>query len=362
MIERLQGHVEKITRIEQVGESLDLCEIQIGFDTFKIFYDYNDLLEYSDSEVIYTTRKDVVRGVPDLVICELAKLTNIQTVKSAENIKLIPEGTKRTICNFDVKAARYGLFYPNVTALMSSYIVGSSAKSRWFDCTMIDMYSRQFVLRKFEPDGELEVLMNDYNDAVGKYVVFDLESTRYGFQTKEITPLPQKVELSPEVLVAKSVIENLISEDPGLAAYCKRYDFINTVMEKIDGEPGYAMVRMASELYMINAVDNISVDLDIRAMKRAVICSRGYLIPHKTEWSLPLLNSTKILSVPELREDTEMMLIIDPLSNEPASPTKLTYIKIRGMVNDIINIRRGVENEKDVSAISSAGDMFNGLL
>lgn len=362
MINRLQGKVEKISRLEEVGESLDLCEIQIGFDTFKIFYDYNDLLDYLNYDVIYTTRKDVVRGVPDLVICELAKLTTVQTVQSVENIKLVPEGTKRTMCTFDVSVARFGNFYPNVTALMSSYKLGSSPKARWFDCTMIDMYSKEFVVRKFEPEGELEAIEAMYNEAVGKYVVFDLESTRYGYQTKEMTTLPQAVEFSPEVEVAKAVLQKEISGDEALQDYCNRYDFINSILAKMDGEPGYALVRMASELYMINSIDNITTDLDIKAMKRAVICSRGYLLPHKTEWSVPMLNNTKVISIPGLKSDKEMMLILDPLSKEPASPTKLTYIKVRGLVNDIINIRRGVENEKDVADIAFATTLFNGLL
>lgn len=362
MIERLQGHVEKVTFIENVGESLDLCEIQIDFDTFKIFYDNNELSEYNGCDVSYTVRRDVVRGVPDLVICELAKLTTIQTVASVENIRLIPEGTKRPMCNFDVKAARYGNFYPNITAIMSSYQLGSSPKARWFDCTMIDINSREFVVRKFEPEGELDAVEQMYKNAVGKYVVFDLESTRYGYQTKDITVLDQAVEFSPEVEVAKSILEDMISKDPGLQEYCNRFDFIENIKSVIDGEPGYALVRMASELYMINAVDNISTDLDTRAMRRAVICSRGYMLPHKTEWSLPLLNNTKIMSCPILKTDKEMMLIIDALSREQPSPTKLTYIKIRGLVNDIISIRRGIEDEEGISNLATIGASFNGLL
>lgn len=362
MIERLQGKVSRITLIENVGQSLDLCEIQIDFDTLKIFYDYGELMEYNDCDVMYTIRKDVVKGVPDLVVCELVKLSTIQTVASTENIRLIPESTKRTLCTFDVKAARYGLFYPNITALMSGYQFGSSPKARWFDCTMIDMYSREFVVRKFEPEGDIESVENEYKKAIGKYVAFDLESTKFGFQTKEIVVLPQSVELSPEVEVAKSILMDMISKDQALKEYCERYNFIQAVGDRIDGEPGYALVRMASELYMINSVENISCDLDIRAMKRAVVCSRGYLLPHKTEWSLPLLNNTKIMSCPGLKTDRELMLIIDVLSNEPASPTKLMYIKIRGLVNDIINIRRGIEDEKIISDISAVGSMFNGLL
>lgn len=362
MIERLQGVVEQITRIESVGQSLDLCSIRIGFDDLKIFYDYNDLLDYLNCEVIYTTRRDVVRSVPDLVVCELVKLSTIQTVDKSENIRLIPEGNKRTICNFDSKAARYGNFYPNVTALMSDYTLGSSAKARWFDCTMIDMNSHEFSVKKFESDGSLETLEDIYKQMVGKYVVFDLEFTRYGFQTKEITSLPQSVELSPEVIVAKTILEKVVDEDSAIKDYCSKYDVIRYLSGAIDGEPGYALVRMASEIYMINAIDSISTDLDIRAMKRAVFCSRGYMLPHKTEWSIPLLNNSKIMQVPELKVDKELMLIIDALSREPISPTKATYIKLRGLVNDIISIRRGVENEKEITDTLALSNVFNGLL
>lgn len=362
MIERLQGTVTSITRIESVGKGLDLCSIQIGFDDLKIFYDYSELLEYNGCDVQYTIRRDVVHGVPDLVICELVKLSTIQTVESVENIRLIPEGTKRTVCNFDITTARYGNYYPNVTALFSSYTLGTSAKSRWFDCTMIDMNSKVFMVKKFESDGSLDTVEHIYKDAVGKYVVFDLESTRYGFQTKEITTLPQSVELSPEVIVARTVLEKELKGDEALQKYCSNYDMLNVLSNLIDGEPGYALVRMASEIYMINAVDSISVGLDIRAMKRAVFCSRGYMLPHKTEWSIPLLNNSKIMQIPPLKTDRELMLIIDPLSREPMNSTKATYIKIRGLVNDIINIRRGIENEKDSSGINALTDMFNGLL
>jgi hypothetical protein len=119
---------------------------------------------------------------------------------------------------------------------------------------------------------------------------------------------------------------------------------------------------MASELYMINAIDNISTDLDIRAMRRAVICSRGYLLPKKTAWSRPMLNTNKIMTVPSLKADKELMLMVDTLSEEEASATKLTYIKIRGLVNDIIDIRRGIENEKDNSNIDDMRALLNGLL
>lgn len=363
MIERLQGKVEKITLIKKISPSLDLCELQIDFDTLYIFYDMNELFQFQGVDVLYTTRLDMVEGKEALVICEIARLINIQTVSSIENVKLIPEGVSRTVCNLDSKNVRFGQYYPNVVALMSKYAFGSSAKSKWFDCTLIDMESREFVVKLFSSGTTREEMENILNPMIGRYVNFDMESTRYGFQTKEFIPLPQNVEESPEVVVAKNIITDLIAKDEALVEYNRKFGFLDCIPGIIDGEPGYAFVRMASELYMINAIDNISTELDIQAMRRAVVCSRGYLLPHKTDWSRPMLNSTKLLQIPELKKDKELMLILDVLSQEEPSATKRTYIEVRRLVDNIIKIRRGVSNEESGGINYAAlSDMFNGLL
>ena len=71
------------------------------------------------------------------------------------------------------------------------------------------------------------------------------------------------------------------------------------------------------------------------------------------------------MSIPSLKEDSELMFMMDVLSEEESSETKLTYIKVKGLVNDIIDIRRGVQNEKNSisnDSISAMSRMFNGLL
>lgn len=362
MIERLCGKVEKITFIKNVGQNLDLCEIQIDFDTMKIFYEVSELMQFINCDVQYTTRQDVIDAKIERVVCELVKLSNIQTVQSTENIKLIPEGSKRTVCNVESKNFRFGEFYPNCVALMTKHELGSSPRAKWFDCTMIDMSSKEFVVRLFASNVETNMMDDLLTSFHGKYVAFDLECTKYGYQTKEIVTLPNEVEQSPEVLVAMEVIKKLIESDPALMAYNTRYSFIEHMSSIIDGEPGYALVRMASELYMVNAVDNISTDLDIVAMRRAIICSRGYLLPHKMAWSKPMLNTNKALQVGDLKADRELMLILDVLSEESPSDTKLTYLKIRGLVDDIIKIRRGISNEENSNAFAGVNALFNGLL
>lgn len=365
MIERLQGTVTNVSVIQHLKDNLDLCELQIDFDTLKIFYDANELVQFLNKEVEYTVRPDMVNGQLDNVICELAVLSTIQTVASTENIKLIPEGNRRTMCNIEAKTIRFGDFYPNSVALMSGYELGSSPKAKWFDIKMIDKVSKEFTVRLFASNVDYDRMVSILDGLKGGYVAFDLESTKYGYQTKEIVGLPNTLEDSPEVVVAREIIKNLIASDEGLTEYDRRYGFTETINSVIDGEPGYMFVRMASELYMINAIENISTDLDVKAMKRAVICSRGYLLPHKANWSKPFLNVNRGMSIPGLKEDSELMFILDALSEEEPSDTKLTYIKVKGLVNDIIDIRRGVQNEKDNvnnANISVMSSMFNGLL
>lgn len=365
MIERLQGKVTSVSVLEHLGESLDLCEMQIDFDTLKIFYDANELMQFIDQDVEYTTRPDVVKGKPELVICELALLSTIQTVQSTDNIKLIPEGNKRAMCNIESRTIRFGDFYPGVVALMSSFKLGSSPKAKWFDCTMIDKVSKEFSVRLFSTNVSVEKMTEILTAFVGGYVTFDLESTKYGYQTKEIIGLPNTLEDSPEVVVSKEIIKKFIASDPALAEYNQRYNFIDVASKVIDGEPGYLFVRMASELYMINAIDNISSELDIISMKRAIICSRGYLLPHKSNWSKPMLNVNRAMIIPTLKGDKELMFILDIMSEEEASETKQTYIKVRGLVNDIIDIRRGVLHEKESNNginFDAIAERFHGLL
>ena len=357
MIKKLTGHVENITFLKNLGNEIDLCEIQIDFDCIKIFYKSSDLMEFLNQDVIYTTRPDMIDGVPELVICELAKLSEIQTVASTENIKLVPEGTSRTVCNFNASEIRFGDFYPSCIAMLSKVEKGSSKKAQWVDMTMIDQSSKEFVVKRFcnDADSVLEQVQN----FCGHYVEFDLESTKYGFRCEDVTCLTRKVELSPECVVAKEVLLAEIAKDPGLMKFNEMFKFIDTLSTIIDGEPGYLLTRIASEIYMINAIDAISTDLNIQTMKRAAFCSRACELPHVTQWSNSLLNTNKALRVLEFKEDLELMYILDVFSNEPPSPTKLTYFKIRGLVDDIIKIRRGIKDEKNESFNSNGGFMFN---
>lgn len=365
MVERLTGTCEKVDYIKRFEDKLDMVKLQIDFDEVYAFGDATEFAKFINKEVMYTKRPDVISGKIVDVVYDLVIVTTIQTVEAKEHVRLIPKNTDRTVCNFKIADVRYGEFYPNRVAIMSSYQRGASPKAKWYDVVCLDKESKQFSLRIFTTNANRDELDNTLDLFVGKYIVFDLESTRYGYQAKEIQALPQDVEASPEVEVAKTVLSKFIADDEDIKSYCDKYDFINVLSTIIDGEPGYGLVRIASELYIIDTLDSITNDIDIRAMKRATICSRGYLLPSKNNWSRPIANVSKCNTIPNLRNDVTLNDILDVTNNNEMSDTKKLYIRIREFVNDIVSIRRNIDEEETGSIGINVHDIkryFGGLL
>ena len=357
------GVVSKIGFIKNIKTGLDLCTIRIEFDEFYIFYDMNDLNVFLNQNVEYSWREDVIDGNVCRIITDIAVFRTIQTVTSTENIKLIPEGNSRTVCNFAIKDVKFGEFLPNCVSYLSNAVKGSSPNTKWMDLEMIDSESRSFKVRIFTRDPNGTEDSDDVLESfVGKYVTYNLQSTQYGYQTKEVTALLADVEVSPEVRVAEEVLKNELLKDNSLMELELTFGLLKTLKSIIDGEPGYQLVRMASEIYMINALDNISTNLDIKTMKEAVFCSRLYNLPSNSPRSRPLLNVNRTSKIKGLRDNQELMSILDPMNPGEVSDTKRMYIKVRGIVNDIIDIRRGINNEKDTTAINSYMSLLNGLL
>lgn len=361
MQEKLVGDVESVSVVKNYGSAL-LMELQIDFDTVKIFGQQDEIMAFMGKRVYYTLRDDIIEGVPTQVVASIAEVRVIDVVKSVDNIKLIPMTQKRNVCNFSIRECKYGEFYPGCIALLTAIQSGSSRKTQWVDCTLIDQESKEFSLRIFTKNN-LDNAMEIFKEWLGSYVTFDMKVTQYGNQTEEIAIIQDTVTISPEVEVSRKVILNEIANDPALDEYEKTHNLMKYIKSSIDGEPGYMLVRMASEIYMINALANISNDFDIQAMKRAVYTSRGYLKPHKKNWSRPMLNSNCALRCKGLQEDTELLLILDVMSQEEVSPTKSMYIRIRKMVDDCIKIRRGVLNEaEEIDGYGKFISNFSGLL
>lgn len=344
---RLAGNVEAVKLIKHLAPELDYCEVTIGFDALKIFGSYNEIMSYIGKNVEYDVAQDIFQNTPITRIINFYDKKTIQTVHETENIKLIPEDANtRAICNFSIEEIRPGDYENNCVAFLSKFEIGASKKAKWFDCTMVDKNAKQFILRLFTNNLEGNVDPEEViNELVGHYVKFDVNSTRYGYQTQSLELVNIPVLLPPEVEVAITQIMQVVSDDTELMDYMIQYNFINTLKGIIDSELGYHLVAIASEIYFIKAISNISNVYNIQTLIRATITSRGYLLPSKTKFSRPMLNTNKVLKS-KLSSNKDLILLLDVLSEEEISSTKNVYIKIRKFTKQILDERRGLIDEE----------------
>lgn len=358
-----EGKVESVTLEKSISSDLDQCRIVIGFDSIVAFYPFSELSNFIGRDVRYDVRPDIVSGVPETVLSEIILVSEVQTVDAVINKKLIPMSTKRPMCNFSIKDIKFGVPECGKVALLVSATKGASKKASWYDCTMLDMYSKQFSLRIFSTHISLgEDQTVGIENKINSYVKFDITKTKYGFQTDELYFVSDVTEPSPEVLISRDIVKNYILTDSALNEYFTANSMADVLDSSIDGEPGYAWVRIASEFYLIDALDNISSDIDIRAMKRASVCSYGYLLPHNDPWARNILNVVKILKYKELKADAELKAMLDPAYTEPPTNTKQMYMLVRSTVSHLINLRRENDEEEFVNLIDDVKRVTYGML
>lgn len=341
------GTVDQVTLIERVQGTVDCCKIRIDFDDLYIFGKYEELCDFIGKRVSYDTRSDVYNGRAITVVANLAEIYKIQVLDKTTNIRLVPENSEdRVGCNFTIDSLKYGDRSVNCVAFLSSAKPMSSARSEWVDCVMVDKKSKVFEMRIFTRNADSGDI--DPTEAVlakvGRYVKFNLEFTQFGYQAKSIELVDTPVLVPPEVEVAIRIILGAVEEDKELKQYMEYYKYIETLRNVIDVEFGYHLVKIASEISMINALENISDLYDSKTLIRAAITSRGYLLPAKTKFSRPILNITKVMRT-DLQTCRELLLILDPASEEESSPTKRMYMEISAFACKVVDERRGISEE-----------------
>ena len=359
----LTGKVESVTLVKHISEGLDQCKVRIDFDELIIFDKYADLLKFIGEQVQYSVRQDIVDGQITTVIVNIVDKFTVQILDKVENIRLLPgTGFERAVCTCDIDSLRYGDKEFGVIALLTEIQTRQSDKAKWIDCRMVDKNSKVFTLRIFTSGMNTEVDPVEIAESlIGKYVKFDILSTAYGYQTKEITYVDIPVVVAPEVEIAYTVLMRNLESDKELNSYVNMFNLLNVLKDLMSGDIGYELVYMAAELSIIESIQNISSSYDIRALKRAVYVSRGYLLPCNTRFSKPILNFNKLVRT-NLKLDKELLLIIDPVSIEEASSTKKLYYFIRDFVKKLVDERRGLSEETNSWNVDSVRTMFGGLL
>lgn len=360
------GLVNSIKLIDTIRPRLDYMEIKIDSVPYKMFGEYSKVVKYISGTVIYDTVPDVYQGKVIERVVDLTEERVITTTKADSTSKLLPEEKGVSpVCNFDFASLPLGSKQNGVVCYLSSFIENCSDKARWFDLSVVDMRSKVYTLRYFSSfSAATDETRNILSQLIGKYIRVDITYNQYGYQVqqqKEIELHPADVVLKPEVEIACGIIQDACKEDADLSEYMRTFNYIPKMKNIIDIEPGYYLVRVAMEISLINAVSNITDTFIRRALVRAAVTSRGYLIDKKNELSKPILNINKILRSP-LQTDVELINILDALSGN-TTQTKRMYISIAKFAKYIIEERRGLVNEEEIiNNYGSISDMLGGLL
>ena len=364
MIERRRGHLYSLTNITSYSDNFAMLKVEIDFDEYYIFYDPAQLTQFVDKDVYYTTRPDMINDRKVEVVCEIALVTEVVTLdKTSTDVKLIPFDVKRPVCNFNIKDVKFGEYKVGCIAILTGMEKGESKKASWLDCHMIDAYGHMFDLRMFTNVSNVDDV-SKFEAMINGYVEFELESTKYGYQTTSIQALPQDIEQSPEIAIAKNVVMEYINSDSVLTNLVTSTGLVAALDKYVDTEPGYLWVRIASELYLIDTFENITSGMNILTMKRAAIVTRLFVLPHNGEWSNQIVNVVKMLKFAELSGDNDLRGIVDVFYKGDTSETRIFYFKIRDMVESIIRLRRGFNYGKEAysNVINECHSTFNGLL
>lgn len=364
------GTITEVTTVQYIKEGLSRLQVTMDdFSTYTVFGNTNEYLQYVDKEVEFDVREDVVNGVVEEVICQIAVKSIVQTINSNgdsvddfEGSTLIPESSKAVdIISFDHKSLKSGDVAKAQIVLVSGFMPGKSTFAKWTDFTCLDVNSKAFNLRLFTNSDEIDEFRKK---VVGKYAMVDIKNEpRWGLQVAgDMEVYEAEVQIPSEALLSAFKLSMIVKRDEQLESYCKKYDFIDTLKRTIYFEPGYHLVEMAAEIMLINTLCSIFESYNKNLLYRMVFASRGYLTGSNTNLSNPIVNYHKVITS-DLREDIDLIRMIDITGGvEEGDLDKEAYLSVRRQVTSIMKGRRGIhETHKLNTSIADIDGEFSGL-
>lgn len=334
---RHEGHVDKVSRVKKIYSDLDQCEVQIGFDTYTAFYPFSELQEMQGKDVTYILRRDIVDGKEALVITEITVHELVHTVQENSGVKLCPVNEARGVCNFNSTTAQVGQFYPHSIVMVTGYKHHSSDKSKWVDLTCLDKKSKVMTLRVFDASVDAIEADNIYREYIGKYMRADIKYTPYGFQCKDPELLNINTAISPSVALAKAIVLEELKAFPDIVELSDKLQYIDKLEKIIAPEPGWALVKIATLLNLINNVDNIVTGVDVALMKKAALLSQLHVIPSKHEYTDDVKTILYLRSSATLGVDDNLLPLMMQVS--PMTETQAVYKTIRDTAETLNDIR-----------------------
>ncbi len=326
--------MDKCTSIQKVREisGSDLLLVTINNSTQAYWiYKYEDALKYLNQDVVVDYRKDILDGNIQQFIKTFTIPTEIKTLSKEDNIKLFTDmhDDNSNVHFSDIELESTAV---SATVFCISQEFLSSAKAKWMELKIRDMDMKIGILRIFDYE-------NIAAELAGKYVMTNLSRNKYGFQSDFVIEAPGTPADNIEIKVARQFCENMIAADAASLSFVSKYNLFDNLLEYVDYEQGYAIVRLAMELAMTDAMINISNDFDILSVKQALLASYGYT----TRESIlsPIVNNVFLAQSIAWDDKPKVIQLLDiPNENTPFEGKIFTQVK--ELVDTILKQRKEI--------------------
>lgn len=325
------------TNIETVkygeGTSSDLLRVTIDNTTSALwFYNYADAVQFLNQDVIVEFRKDIYNGELQDFIKTFVVPTAVTTLSKDTNIKLYVDQVDNN-SNISFSDIADGETAQGCIVFCTSCEFKSSPNAVWQELVIRDKSMHTAKLRVFD-------YSNKAAEFAGRYIMTELSRSKYGFRSEMITPANGAVAVNPEIAIAESFIRNYFCDDKCAMDYISKTQIIDRLKDVVDYEKGYALMRMAMELSMVDSMSNITKDVDLKSIGQAILCSYG----HYTRTSVlsdSVNNVTLALSFVFENKALVVSLLDEALTDQSNEYHVMKSIK--SAVATILEVRKGTK-------------------
>lgn len=322
-----------ITQVPNTNYGEDLLQVTIDNDiTAFWFYNYADSLKYLNQEVIVDYRQEILNGNKVQFINTFCLPVKVTTLDKTSGIKLFIDQEDNQ-SNVSFNAIEVGRTEYGCIVYCSAQEFKSSANAVWMELIIRDRLMRTAKMRIFDYEDKKIVL-------AGRYIRADLSKSKYGFQTQMAVALDLEVNPNAEIEIATEFIRNYFADDTEALNYINKVRLIESLNDVVDYEKGYALVRLATELSFVDAMKNVSKDVDLRTLGRVILTSYGF---HTRTSSLsPSINNVILVTQFHFEDKTAIAQCLDVGLTEHSSVYNV-WKRIQELTSTLLEVRKGVD-------------------
>jgi hypothetical protein len=327
----------KLTKIEKVGSYSDTQQLiylifDDGADAAYMIWTYDNLVPYLNEEVIATFRQDMYNGRIEKFVNTLAKVNVVHTLEKENNFKLYVDAidSNSTVMFRDITE---GATVFGAIVYVVDVKLGSSINAKWADLTVMDKARKLSRLRMFSVE-------NTVNALRGRYIQCDIHKNSYGLSTELCVTCDSTFLHNPEVELSERFLLNMFAGVPDILTLLVDSNFIAIAKKFIDMEPGYVLVRLATELDIAAELTNLLKDVDVDLVKRCLLIDKLSVIRSTLPYHKDIVSFVAASRYTyDKRAEVFLTLYSD---DEKFIPERMMIAQVKSMADTVLRVKKGL--------------------